>query len=106
MGNKCDERRATRTNLPRLAIFGHVQKQKVAEVIEEFRNFAKSKTEIVAICSIETCSDDVMKNCDFAVVFGGDGSIISAAKNLSRAGVPYNRRKFGQTRLFSRIQRR
>jgi NAD+ kinase len=76
------------TNLPRLAVFGHLQRHKVAEVVEEFRNFAKSKTEIVVICSIDSCSDDVIKNCDFAVVFGGDGSIISAAKNLSRAGVP------------------
>jgi len=74
--------------LPRLAIFGHMQRQKVAEVIEEFRDFAQGKAEIVASCGIEGCSADLLKNCDFAVVFGGDGSIISAARNLSKAGVP------------------
>ena len=74
--------------LPRLAIFGHMQRQKVAEVIEKFRDFAQGKAEIVASCGIEGCSADVLKNCDFAVVFGGDGSIISAARNLSKAGMP------------------
>ncbi|MFQ6035419.1 MAG: NAD(+)/NADH kinase [Sedimentisphaerales bacterium] len=74
--------------LPRLAIFGHMQRQKVAEVIEKFRDFAQGKAEIVASCGIKGCSADVLKNCDFAVVFGGDGSIISAARNLSKAGIP------------------
>ena len=74
--------------LPRLAIFGHMQRQKVAEVMEKFRDFAQGKAEIVASCGIEGCSADVLKNCDFAVVFGGDGSIISAARNLSKAGIP------------------
>ena len=74
--------------LPRLAIFGHMQKQKVVEVVEKFRNFAQGKAEIVASCGIEGCSANVLKNCDFAVVFGGDGSIIWAARNLSSAGIP------------------
>jgi len=74
--------------LPRLAIFGHMQRQKVAEIIEEFKDFAQDKAEIVASCGIEGCSAEVLKSCDFAMVFGGDGSIISAARNLSKAGVP------------------
>jgi len=74
--------------LPRLAIFGHMQRQKVAEVIAEFRDFAQGKADIVASCGIEDCSADLLKNCDFAVVFGGDGSIISVARNLSQASVP------------------
>jgi len=74
--------------LPRLAIFSHPERQRVAEVIEEFRGFAKGKAKIIATCGIKDCSAEVLKNCDFAVVFGGDGSIISAARNLSQACVP------------------
>jgi NAD+ kinase len=74
--------------LPKLAVFGHLRRQKVAEVIKEFTEFAKGKANIVSNCGIEDCSADVLKNCDFAVVFGGDGSIISAARNLSKAGIP------------------
>jgi len=76
------------TKLPRLAIFGHPERHRVAEVIEEFRGFAKGKAKIVATCGIKDCSAEVLKNCDFAVVFGGDGSIISVARNLSQASVP------------------
>jgi NAD+ kinase len=76
------------SNLPKLAIFGHLKRQKVSEVVEEFRDFARGKAEITTSCGIEDCSPDVLKNCDFAVVFGGDGSIISAARNLSKTSVP------------------
>lgn len=74
--------------LPRLAIFSHPQRQHVAEAVDEFKEFARGKAEIVASCGIKDCSTDVLNNCDFAVVFGGDGSIISAARNLSQARVP------------------
>lgn len=80
------ERRAT--SLPRLAIFGQLQKQKVASTIENFKTFIKGKAEVVTTCNIKTCSTKLLKNCDFAVVFGGDGSIISAARNISTANVP------------------
>jgi NAD+ kinase len=32
--------------------------------------------------------DEVLKKCDFAIVFGGDGSIISTARNVSKASLP------------------
>lgn len=76
------------SKLPMLAILGQLQKQKVAAAIENFKAFVKSKAEVVTTCSIKTCSKELLKNCDFAVVFGGDGSIISAARNISTANVP------------------
>ena len=69
-------------------LFGDPKKGQVAKVIEEFMTFAKNKTQIVANCDIEKCTTDVLKQVDFAVVFGGDGSIISAARHLSQSGVP------------------
>jgi NAD+ kinase len=75
-------------NLPRLVLFGDPKKGHVAKVIEEFMDFVKNKAQIVANCNIDACSTDVLKKVDFAVVFGGDGSIISAARYLSQSGVP------------------
>lgn len=77
-----------KSSLPRLVIFGDPKKEHVAEVIEEFTDFVKGKAEMIASCRIKDCSADILKQCDFAIVFGGDGSIISAARSLSQSGVP------------------
>jgi NAD+ kinase len=60
----------------------------VAEAIAEFSDFLKGKARIVASCFIEKCTTDVLADSDYAIVFGGDGSIISAARDLSEANVP------------------
>jgi len=73
---------------PKLVIFGDPKKEGVHEAIEEFVGFAKDKAEIVARCSVEDRRTEILKECDFAVVFGGDGSIISTARNVSKASVP------------------
>jgi len=75
-------------SLPRLVIFGDPTRGPVAEAIEDFSQFLKDKAEIVAICYINECTADVLREIDFAVVLGGDGSIISAARALSEARVP------------------
>jgi NAD+ kinase len=86
-------------SLPKLAIFRDLRKQGVSEAIDAFLSFAKGKAEIVASYGIEdlkqTCTKDspsedvkVLKQCDFAIVFGGDGSIISTARNVSIASLP------------------
>jgi NAD+ kinase len=75
-------------SLPKLVILGDPKKEGVHEAIDEFGGFAKDKAEIVASCSIEDCKAEILKKCDFAVVFGGDGSIISTARNVSKASVP------------------
>jgi NAD+ kinase len=74
--------------MSRLVIFGDPKKGPVAEAIDEFARFVRDKAEVVASGCVEDCTTDSLKNCDFAVVFGGDGSIISAARSLSQAGVP------------------
>lgn len=78
----------SKSSLPRLVIFGDPKKGHVAEVIEEFTRFAKGRAEIVTKCGIEECTTNVLERCDFAVVFGGDGSITSAGRSLSQSSVP------------------
>jgi len=75
-------------SLPKLVIFGDPAKGPVAEAIEEFSRFIRDKAQIVASCYIEKCTIDVLSKSDFAIVFGGDGSIISAARDLGQANVP------------------
>jgi NAD+ kinase len=72
----------------KLAIFGDRRKPHVAEAISEFSDFIKNKIKTVVSCGIDECTIEILREADFAVVFGGDGSIISAARQLSRSGVP------------------
>ena len=73
-----------KSNLPKLVIFGDEKKKNVTEAIAEFTDFAKSKAQVVSGYSIKECPAEILKDCDFAVVFGGDGSIIAVARCLSR----------------------
>ncbi len=77
-----------KSSLPKLVVFGDPKKGQVAEAIEEFADFAKGKARIVASCHIDECTADILEEVDFAVVFGGDGSIISAARSLNQSNVP------------------
>jgi len=77
-----------KSSLPKLVIFGDPTKGHVAEIIEEFLDFVKGKAEVLASCGIEECTVDILQEADFAVVFGGDGSITSAARHLSQVNVP------------------
>ncbi len=75
-------------NQPKLVIFGDPTKGHVTEIIREFLDFAKGRAEVIASCGIEECTVDILQEADFAVVFGGDGSITSAARHLSQVHVP------------------
>lgn len=74
--------------MPRLILFGDPDRGAVAEAMQDFAVFLKNRAEIVASCHIARCTPEVLRDSDFAVVLGGDGSIISAARNLSEARVP------------------
>lgn len=73
---------------PKIIIFGDKRRERVAETIENFTKFAVGKAEILANCFRGDCLDNVLKKTDFAVVFGGDGTILSAAKDLSEINIP------------------
>ena len=74
--------------LPKLVIFGDTTKGNVSSAVEEFAGFARGKAHILARCGIDQCTTDVIKDSDYAVVFGGDGTIISAGRQLSQSRVP------------------
>lgn len=78
----------SKSDLPKMVIFGDPEKGEVAEVIEDFCGFAESRANIIASCGIDQCTVGILKEADYAVVFGGDGSIISAARSLSQCNVP------------------
>ncbi len=76
------------TSLPRVVLFGDPQKGPVAETMREFSLFLQDKAQIIASCDLNECRPEVLRKSDFAIVLGGDGSIISAARHLSAARVP------------------
>jgi NAD+ kinase len=73
---------------PSLILFGDSRKGRAKEALERFLKFAEGRARILANCFESTCTLDVLRQADYAVVFGGDGTILSAARQLCQSKIP------------------
>lgn len=71
-----------------IVVFGDARKGNVSNAIKEFRQFAGDKIETITACKLNECTAEMLEDAELAVVFGGDGSIISSARQLCESNTP------------------
>ncbi|MFC1762882.1 NAD(+)/NADH kinase [Planctomycetota bacterium] len=77
-----------RKKQPQLVLIGDDTNPSVSRAMGAFTRWVANKADILAQFGLENGDNAVLRQSDFAVVFGGDGSIISTARSLCRAKVP------------------
>ena len=71
----------------RISVFGNPKKPLVAKLIDEMLPWFRERVEVVGITLSEQGPLDP-GDVDFVVIFGGDGTILSVARRLTRYDVP------------------
>ncbi len=72
----------------RVLIVGNMQKPGVAEQIEALRPWFAERVEVAAVASARDLLPAAGAGADLCVAFGGDGTLLAAARMLAGTGVP------------------
>jgi NAD+ kinase len=72
----------------KLLIIGNMTKPGLAERVEALRGWFQQRAEIVAVLSAHEEPPPAAASADLCVVFGGDGTLLAAARALAGSGVP------------------
>jgi NAD+ kinase len=73
---------------PKLILFADPKRPHAIEGMDRIVRLAGEKIEILSNYLETVCPVDVLRNADYAVVFGGDGTILGAARQLCETKVP------------------
>lgn len=73
---------------PRILILGNLDKPGVAEQMDSLRGWLAEQADVLAIQSHTSELPDDAENAKLCVVFGGDGTLLSAGRDLAKLNVP------------------
>jgi NAD+ kinase len=72
----------------RVIILGNEDRPGVPEQIEDLRRWVSDQVEVIGVCSARQPLDADLLSADLAIVLGGDGTLLGAARALAGSDVP------------------